>query len=51
MADVAFIAVIIGFFALCGAFVVGCDRIVRSEQDDGPAVVTPEVDTTDEVAA
>ena len=34
MADVAFVAVIIGFFALCAAFVRGCDRIVRSDDDD-----------------
>ena len=31
MADVIFVVVvIIGFFTLCAAFVVGCDRIVRS---------------------
>lgn len=34
MADVVFVAVIIGFFALCAAFVVGCDAIVRSDEDD-----------------
>ncbi len=34
MADVAFVAVIIGFFALCVAFVRGCDRIVRSDDDE-----------------
>ena len=34
MADVIFVVVvIIGFFALCAAFVVGCDRIVRSGDD------------------
>ena len=34
MADfVLVVIVIIGFFALCAAFVVGCDRIVRSGQD------------------
>jgi hypothetical protein len=33
MADVAFVAVIIGFFLLCVAFVRGCDRIVRSDDD------------------
>jgi hypothetical protein len=51
MADLVFVLVIVGFFALCGAFVVGCDRIVRADQDDGPAVVTPEVDAGEEVAA
>jgi len=35
MADVIFVVVvIIGFFALCAAFVVGCDRIVRSGDDE-----------------
>ena len=34
MADVVFVVVvIIGFFALCAAFVMGCDRIVRSSGD------------------
>ena len=34
MADIVFVVVvIIGFFALCAAFVVGCDRIVRSGDD------------------
>ena len=45
MADVIFVVVvIIGFFALCAAFVVGCDRIVRSGEDEQPvtaAEVTP----------
>ena len=33
MADIVFVAVIIGFFAVCVAFVLGCDRIVRSGDD------------------
>jgi hypothetical protein len=41
MADVAFVAVIIGFFALCASFVRGCDRIVRSDDDESdPAEAT-----------
>jgi hypothetical protein len=36
MADIAFVAAIIGFFGGCAAFVTGCDRIVRSG-DDAPA--------------
>ena len=37
MADlVLVVVVIIGFFALCAAFVVGCDRIVRSGES-GPS--------------
>jgi hypothetical protein len=44
MADIVFIVVVIvGFFALCGAFVVGCDRIVRSGDDPSPGVSTMEV--------
>ena len=36
MADIVYVVVIIGFFALCAAFVRSCDRIVRSD-DDGSA--------------
>jgi hypothetical protein len=43
MADIVFIVVvIIGFFALCAALVVGCDRIVRSGDDGSIATSTPE---------
>ena len=42
MADIVFVVVvIIGFFALCAAFVLGCDRIVRSG-DDGSTVPSSE---------
>ena len=42
MADlVLIVVVIIGFFALCAAFVVGCDRIVRSGDDGSPPVSSP----------
>jgi hypothetical protein len=41
MADLVYIVVvIIGFFALCVAFVIGCDRIVRSG-DDGSQLESP----------
>jgi hypothetical protein len=44
MADIVFIVVvIIGFFALCAALVVGCDRIVRSGDDGSAAAPTPDV--------
>ena len=44
MADIVFIiVVIIGFFAVCAAFVMGCDRIVRGGDDSTPAASTPEV--------
>ena len=44
MADIVFlVVVIIGFFALCAAFVAGCDRIVRSGDDGSQAVITTEV--------
>jgi hypothetical protein len=44
MADIVFIVVvIIGFFALCAAFVMGCDRIVRSGDDGSQTVPSTEV--------
>jgi hypothetical protein len=43
MADVVFIIVVIGFFALCAALVVGCDRIVRSGDDGTPTGTSTEV--------
>ena len=43
MADVVIIVVAIGgFFALCAAFVAGCDLIVRSDEEPAPAAA-PEV--------
>jgi hypothetical protein len=43
MADFLFIVVvIIGFFALCAALVVGCDRIVRSADEGSTPASTPE---------
>jgi hypothetical protein len=43
MADIVYIVVvIIGFFALCAALVVGCDRIVRSGDDGSVPAATPE---------
>jgi hypothetical protein len=44
MADIVFIVVvIIGFFALCTAFVAGCDRIVRSGDDSTPTASPSDV--------
>jgi hypothetical protein len=44
MADLVYIVVvIIGFFALCVAFVAGCDRIVRSGDDGSQAASSTEV--------
>jgi hypothetical protein len=43
MADFVFIVVIIGFFALCTAFVVGCDRIVGSGDEGSQASPSTEV--------
>lgn len=42
MADIVFVVLVIGFFALCAAFVVGCDRIMRSG-DDGSSVASNDV--------
>jgi hypothetical protein len=40
MADVIFLVVTVAFFALCGLYVRGCDRIVQSTEDlDGPTEV------------
>jgi hypothetical protein len=33
MSDVLFIAIVIGFFALCVAYVRGLDRLVRSTEE------------------
>lgn len=44
MADIVFVVVvIIGFFALCAAFVLGCDRIVRGGDDGTPSTASTEV--------
>jgi hypothetical protein len=44
MADVVVVVVvIIGFFALCAAFVAGCDRIVRSGDDASEPMPSTEV--------
>ena len=43
MADVVYVVVIIGFFALCAAFVVGCERIVRSDGDSAEPASSTEV--------
>ena len=40
MADIVFIIVVIGFFALAAALVVGCDSIVRSGDDGSPPAST-----------
>ncbi len=42
MADVVIIVgVIVGFFALCVALVAGCDRIVRSDDEQPVASEVP----------
>lgn len=33
MGDIVFIAVILGFFGICGAYVRGLDRLVRASED------------------
>ena len=38
MADVAFIALTIGFFGLCVAYVRGLDRLVRTSEEGEAAV-------------
>ena len=53
MADIVFVVVvIIGFFALCAALVVGCDRIVRAGDDGAPVETSGPTDSErGEVAA
>jgi len=43
MADVVIVVAIGGFFALCVALVAGCDRIVKSGQDEQPTEAPEEV--------
>lgn len=38
MADVVFIAITIGFFGLCVAYVRGLDRLVRSAEEGEAAI-------------
>ena len=41
MADVAFVAVLLAFFALATLFVRGCDRIIGSEEAEMTAEAEP----------
>ena len=44
MADIVFVVLVIGgFFALCAAFVRGCDRIVRSDDGGSQPITSVEV--------
>ena len=38
MADVVFVAITLGFFGLCVAYVRGLDRLVRSSEEGEAAV-------------
>ena len=38
MADVVFIAVTLGFFGLCAAYVRGLDRLVRTSEEGEAAI-------------
>jgi hypothetical protein len=40
MADIIYVLVTLVFFAICWTFVRGCERIVRSAEDE-PAEVSP----------
>jgi hypothetical protein len=35
MADVLFVAVVVGFFALCALYIKGCERILGDEDEAG----------------
>ncbi len=49
MADVLFVVVVVGFFALTAAFVVACDRIIGP--DDLPDPAAPAEDEAIEAVA
>ncbi len=34
MADIVFIAVLVGFLGLCALYVRGCERLIASADDD-----------------
>jgi hypothetical protein len=37
MADAILVLIIVVFFALCAAYVIGCERIIRSDGQAGEA--------------
>ena len=41
MADVIFVLVTLAFFALCGLFVRGCERLVGSTDEPASTEVAP----------
>ena len=43
MADVAFVTGVVAFFALAAVLVIGCDRIVRSDEDELDSTSSMEV--------
>jgi hypothetical protein len=47
MADLWVVLTVLGFFALCVAFVRGCDRIIGPDEASDLAITTAEDVTTD----
>jgi hypothetical protein len=50
MADVLFVAVVVGFFALCALYVKGCERILGGAEEAGEADGGTAAATRQEVA-
>ena len=38
MPDVIFVGIVVAFFALCVLYIKGCERILRSGEEDGDGV-------------
>lgn len=51
MNDFAFLAIILGFFALAALFVAACDRIIGADEDALPAGSSGQPGPAEDVAA
>ncbi len=51
MADVAFVAVLLAFFAVATLFVRGCDRIIGSDEAEATGAVTEHTESDPERSA
>lgn len=51
MNDFAFVAMILGFFALAALFVGACDRIIGADEDAFPAGSSDQAGVGEDVAA
>jgi hypothetical protein len=51
MADIIFVAIALGFFALCALYVRWCDRIIGPDVFEVPALADASDDDVERVAA